>query len=180
MKISGSIFKYVSGEDYHIDSISKNYFYLSRVEEVDDPEDCNVSPELDLSDLNFEECIAFYKSNDRLNQLSIEEKQNICKNLTENHAIREKFRSQYIAENIIEDERYKNNVKMLCLSDTSTNLSLWKSYASKTNDLDGICLGYKADLGSPAIKHILFLSYRAKCSATKTKQIPLIIGQPLK
>ncbi|EMY76628.1 PF11185 family protein [Leptospira weilii serovar Ranarum str. ICFT] len=137
------IFKYVSGEDHHIESIKDNYFYLSRLWQVNDPEDCTINPTIDLANTTYQEIENFLLRNSPSGDHS-SLKQYALKLFNDKGAQRE-----YIKElekiNIALDEEYKKSFKILCLTDNYRSKHMWKNYAKKKKKLDGFCLGYKCE-----------------------------------
>ncbi|EMO33306.1 hypothetical protein LEP1GSC175_1913 [Leptospira santarosai str. HAI821] len=135
---SSKLFKYVSGESHHTESIEQCYFYFSRVKQVNDPEDCKVNPSIDLSNVTKDDIIQFVL---RYGVLQIEA-EILANKLLDNPSIAATYVQAYEASNKIEDERFRNTVKILCLTDKPDDVHMWKEYARKNNPFDGYCIGY--------------------------------------
>ncbi|TGL55272.1 DUF2971 domain-containing protein [Leptospira wolffii] len=139
------IFKYVSGEDYHFDSIRNNYFYFARTNEVNDPEDCKVNPSLDISDTSLEEIENFFIKNAEEKDLSALRK--TAKQIYYDEKIRKDFEVNYEKSNQEDDERFIKTFKLLCLTKNYSSLHMWDNYAKKNESLDGFCFGYECQPG---------------------------------
>jgi hypothetical protein len=139
MKLNNAtLFKYVPGEDYNYESIIKNYFYFSRIKQVNDPQDCIVSPTLDLSNVTREDVLEFIISNG----IKAVEARNIADMLINDKSRQMQYVELYRKQNEIVDERFRNKVKILCLTNDPGNYYMWSNYAKRITERDGFCIGY--------------------------------------
>ncbi|MBM9546639.1 DUF2971 domain-containing protein [Leptospira sp. 201903074] len=145
-KISETIlFKYVSGEDYHIDSILKNYFYFSRISEVNDPEDCKINPLLDISDTTYQEVEAFFLRKSHPSQYN--EMRQTAKIIYYDVKLRNDYVKNYQKINESDDSRFIKTFKILCLTANFKSKHMWENYAKRNIPLDGFCIGYESIKG---------------------------------
>lgn len=136
---NATLFKYVSGENYHIESIENNYFYFSRIKEVNDPDDCIVSPTLDMSTTTIYDAINFFT------KYGVEENEtlSLANMLINNKTLQQKYVNDYRKTEKLENERFRNKIKILCLTDNPVSLHMWENYAKKNIEFDGFCMGFQ-------------------------------------
>lgn len=142
-----TIFKYMPGRDYNIESIEKNYFFFSRLSQVNDPEDCTINPLPDLWGTTKEEIEKKILANAKPQE--VDNLKKYAAKLANDKSTQKEYLEQLKPILQADDDDYKKGFKMLCLTENYQSIHMWQNYSRNKKPMDGFCIGYECEIGNP-------------------------------